>query len=95
MLIAGGKLTSKAQTTMPKKIREFLNLKPGDSFYFVERDGEIVLRPRNVTVDELCDILGPPPNGKSYPGDALLNAIDEAVEQEAAARASAKDKVGQ
>lgn len=85
MLIADGKLTSKAQTTIPKKVREFLNLKPGDGLYFIERDGEIMLRPRNVSADQLADILGPPPNGKSFPGDTLQQAIAEAVEEEASA----------
>jgi antitoxin PrlF len=41
----GSKITTSGQTTIPKKIRERLNLEPGDRVLFVEKDGEIVLQP--------------------------------------------------
>jgi len=38
------KLTSKGQITIPKNVRELLNLKPGDIIVFVEKNGEITIR---------------------------------------------------
>jgi antitoxin PrlF len=39
-------LTSKGQVTVPKRIRDYLGLKPGASVTFARLDsGEIVLRP--------------------------------------------------
>ncbi|MGB2895291.1 MAG: AbrB/MazE/SpoVT family DNA-binding domain-containing protein [Anaerolineales bacterium] len=43
--MVGSKITTRGQTTIPKKIRERLNLEPGDRVLFLEKDGEIVLQP--------------------------------------------------
>jgi antitoxin PrlF len=41
-------LTSKGQVTIPKRIRDALNLAPGSAIeFFVGRDGDIVLRRAN------------------------------------------------
>ena len=37
-------LTSKNQTTIPAKVREFLDLKPGDRLGFEIEDGIVVLK---------------------------------------------------
>jgi antitoxin PrlF len=40
-------ITSKGQTTIPKAIRDHLNLKPGDRVkFFLHPDGSVVLLPR-------------------------------------------------
>lgn len=49
----GSKLTSKGQITIPKRIREKLNLEPGDRVVFFEREGEIVLQPIKHTLLDL------------------------------------------
>jgi len=74
------KITSKGQTTIPIKVRKALGLKDGDeiSYILTEKGAQIV--PKTLSVDDLSDILGPPPNGKQYAGDQLLDAIDRAVE---------------
>lgn len=36
------RVTSKGQITIPKDIREKLNLKPGDKVVFLEEDGRII-----------------------------------------------------
>jgi AbrB family looped-hinge helix DNA binding protein len=46
----GSKITTSGQTTIPKKIRERLNLEPGDRVLFIEKDGEILLQPVSNTL---------------------------------------------
>lgn len=54
-------ITSKGQTTIPKKIREHLHLKPGDKIDFViENSGRVVLEPATLDVKELEGILHRP-----------------------------------
>ncbi|WP_218079862.1 AbrB/MazE/SpoVT family DNA-binding domain-containing protein [Anthocerotibacter panamensis] len=54
-------VTSKGQTTIPKMIRELLNLHPGDRIDFVVgEDGKVYLQPLNVDVEELSGILNRP-----------------------------------
>lgn len=36
------KITSKGQITIPKDIRDKLNLRPGDKVIFIEEDGKII-----------------------------------------------------
>ncbi|MEK6397287.1 MAG: AbrB/MazE/SpoVT family DNA-binding domain-containing protein [Terriglobus sp.] len=40
-------LSSKNQATIPKQVREYLHLKPGDKFkFFLQPDGVVVILPR-------------------------------------------------
>jgi antitoxin PrlF len=40
-------LSSKNQATIPKRVREFLNLKAGDRFkFFLQPDGRVVILPK-------------------------------------------------
>jgi AbrB family looped-hinge helix DNA binding protein len=40
-------LSSKNQVTIPKPVRQFLNLKPGDRFkFFLQPDGAVVILPK-------------------------------------------------
>lgn len=40
-------LSSKNQATIPKSIREYLHLKPGDRFkFFLQPDGAVVILPK-------------------------------------------------
>ena len=43
------KLKEKSQITIPKELREKLNVKPGDYFDISEKDGKIVLTPQVIT----------------------------------------------
>ena len=56
--MSDAKLTSKGQVTIPKAVRETLNLAPGDrvSFY-VQADGDVVLRARNKPIERLFGML--------------------------------------
>ena len=51
-------ITTKGQTTVPKEIRDFLQLNPGDQIDFIiESDGRVVIQPTNIRVQELKGIL--------------------------------------
>ena len=54
-------LTSKGQTTIPKDIRERLNLRPGDRLEFViDDDGRVLVLPASIDASELTGMLKPP-----------------------------------
>lgn len=54
-------ITSKGQTTIPKDVRDRLNLKPGDRLDFVfDPDGTVRIVPLNVGLDDLKSILPSP-----------------------------------
>jgi antitoxin PrlF len=58
--MATSTLTRKGQTTIPVKVRNHLKLRPGDKIEFViERDGKVVLTPKNIDVRELRGMLAP------------------------------------
>ena len=53
-------ITSKGQTTIPKRVREHLRLRPGDRVkFFIHPDGSVVLLPR-VPVKGLRGMLKSP-----------------------------------
>jgi antitoxin PrlF len=54
-------ITVKGQTTIPKKIREYLKLQPGDRVDFIiENGGKVVLEPSTLDVMELEGVLYKP-----------------------------------
>lgn len=54
-------LTSKGQTTVPKKIREHLRLQVGDRIEFlIEEDGRVVLVPASYHAADLAGMLPRP-----------------------------------
>jgi len=64
--MVGSKLTSRGQTTIPKSIRERLQLEPGDRVLFLERDGEVVLQPVKQTLRDLRGSVTPRKPGEEY-----------------------------
>ncbi|MBM3226370.1 MAG: AbrB/MazE/SpoVT family DNA-binding domain-containing protein [Candidatus Tectomicrobia bacterium] len=68
-------LTSKGQLVIPKDIREYLHLQPGDRLDFVIQDnGEVLLRPVVTDVRELKGLLhkpGRPPVSITAMQDAI------------------------
>lgn len=53
-------LSSKNQATIPKSVREYLNLKPGDRFkFFLQPDGHVVILPKIRTATLKGSVLGP------------------------------------
>ncbi|RMH37306.1 MAG: AbrB/MazE/SpoVT family DNA-binding domain-containing protein [Nitrospirae bacterium] len=54
-------LTKKGQTTIPKAVRDYLHLRPGDRMEFIlEENGRVVLVPAALDVRALKGILPPP-----------------------------------
>jgi AbrB family looped-hinge helix DNA binding protein len=72
-------MTSKGQLTIPKEVRDELNLSSGTRFYVTVRNGEVVARPKNKRLADLAGILGKPPSGKSLTVEEMDEAIMEAV----------------
>ena len=51
-------ITSKGQTTIPKKVREHLKVDSGDQIDFIiQADGSVIVRPATIEVSELKGIL--------------------------------------
>jgi AbrB family looped-hinge helix DNA binding protein len=54
-------LTGKGQTTIPKEVRDFLKLHPGDRLEFIlHEDGTVILRPVTLNISDLKGILHRP-----------------------------------
>jgi AbrB family looped-hinge helix DNA binding protein len=69
-------LTSKGQITVPKSIRERLNIRPGDRIhFFVEDGGTVIFMPAKSDVRELKGILPKPRKPVSI--EAMNEAIAE------------------
>jgi antitoxin PrlF len=74
-------ITSKGQTTIPKRIRDHLGLKPGDRLRFaVEEGGRVVLEPATIPIRQLRGIFPRPELA------VTLEEIDEAVREHAIER---------
>jgi len=48
---ARSKVTIKGQVTIPKKIREKLNIKPSDFVLFVRKGNDVVIKPARTLLD--------------------------------------------
>ncbi|RWK48008.1 AbrB/MazE/SpoVT family DNA-binding domain-containing protein [Mesorhizobium sp.] len=67
-------LTSRGQLTIPKKVRDALSLKAGDTVAWTVMDGYLIGTPRNPRFSDLAGFLGNPPGGP-----ATLEEVDAAV----------------
>ena len=50
-------ITSKGQTTIPKKIRQYLNLQPQQQTAFEPKDGYVIIRPIDISIERFAGIL--------------------------------------
>ncbi|MEA5600706.1 AbrB/MazE/SpoVT family DNA-binding domain-containing protein [Nostoc sp. UHCC 0252] len=56
--MASATITSKGQVTIPKEIRDYLNLDPGNKVDFViDENGTVKLIPLNIPIQSLSGIL--------------------------------------
>jgi antitoxin PrlF len=76
-------MTSKGQLTIPKEVRDELNLTTGTRFHVTVRNGEVVARPKNKRLADLAGILGKPPTGEVLTIEQMHEAVmDAAVEDD-------------
>ena len=79
--MASATITSKGQTTIPKSVRDRLNLKPGDRIEFVvQDDGTATMIPATLTLRQLQALIPKPPRALT------LEQIDETIRQHAVSR---------
>lgn len=76
----GTVITRKGQVTIPKAVRDQVDLQVGDRVHFVVRDGEVVLKVLRGTILDLEGSVGP----KSRPED--FDEIRRAVQRRRAER---------
>lgn len=61
MILRKATMTSKGQVTIPKEIRNFLNLAPGDKIDFlIGNGGEVIISPKTQDVHILKGLLHKP-----------------------------------
>ena len=74
-------ITTKGQVTIPKKIRELLNLKSGDKIEIVSTEkGEAIIRPVSKKVDDVfCKLYDP--NRKMITVEDMDEAIKERIRE--------------
>ncbi len=75
-------ITTKGQTTIPKEIREHLQLLPGDRVLYDQREGEVILRPVRDTLSDLRGSVQP----RRTPED--FDDIREEVKKKVAGKAT-------
>ena len=75
------RITSKGQITLPKEIREHLQIGAGDRLEFLlEEDGEVRLRPLTGSVEALFGMLhrpGSPPRSAEEIDEAIARTVME------------------
>ncbi len=74
-------ITSKGQLTLPKEVRDDLQLREGDRVSFEKVDGRYVLRPQNKSVMDLAGILHRP-GEKSMSVEEMDEALGEALRED-------------
>jgi len=75
-------MSSKGQLTIPKEVRDELNLGAGTKFYVTVHNGEVVARPKNRRLADLAGILGKPPSGRSVTIEEMDEAVMDAVAED-------------
>lgn len=73
----GAKLSSKGQTTIPKEVRDYLRLSPGDRVLFVIREGEVLLQPVTQTLLDLRGSIKPRRRPENF--DAVRQQVKKRV----------------
>ena len=71
------KITSEGQITLPKELREYLGLRPGDQVTFLVRNGEVLVEPPSRDILEWYGAL----RGQSPEETTDLYEVREAVRQ--------------
>ena len=71
------RISSKGQVTIPKTIRELLNLNEGDRVAFLEDNGKVVITKASlIALRELQDVLSKEAQDKGITEEDLLNELE-------------------
>ena len=78
--LSTAKVTSKGQITIPKHVREKLNLRPGDKVRFeIDDDGGARMKAMNRSIDDIVGMLKPYYDGPAITVEEMNDAIAEAA----------------
>lgn len=80
------KITFKGQITIPKKVRDALDIKEGDSIVFMVEEDHAILKP--IKKKSLKDFYGVLPAKRPFPG---TEAVRKEIHQKMAKRLVAKE----
>lgn len=75
-------MTSKGQLTIPKDVRDELNLTAGTQFYVTTYHGHVVAVPKNKKLADLAGALGKPPSGETLTIEQMREAVMDAVAED-------------
>ncbi|WFR94484.1 AbrB/MazE/SpoVT family DNA-binding domain-containing protein [Rhizobium tumorigenes] len=78
MTIWEATLSAKGQVTIPKEMREALNLRPGDQLVYSVIDGEVVMTAKTIELKDLAGYLGNSPKGHADIADIDAAAVSAA-----------------
>lgn len=82
--LSTAKITTKGQITIPKHVRDSLNLKPGDKVRFeVDDDGGARMKAMNRSIDDIVGMLKPYYDGPAISVEEMNDAIAEAAVERA------------
>lgn len=76
------RISSKGQVTIPKPIRELLNLNEGDRIAFIQEDGKVVITKASlIALRDLQDALSKDAQEKGITEKDLLNELEVVREE--------------
>jgi len=76
------RISSKGQVTIPKAIREFLNLDKGDKVAFIEENGKVVITKSSViALRQFLDSMSKEAEEKGITEEMLLNDLEQVREE--------------
>ncbi len=81
--LSTAKITAKGQITIPKYVRDSLNLKPGDKVRFEVDDGGARMKAMNRSIDDIVGMLKPYYDGPAISVEEMNDAIAEAAVERA------------
>jgi antitoxin PrlF len=75
-------VTSKGQTTVPKELRDALDIKEGTPLRWKLENGVLTVRPKTKRLEDFVGILGPPPNGRHVTVEEMEEDIGRAIAED-------------
>lgn len=76
------RISSKGQVTVPKSIRDLLNLTEGDRVAFIEENGKIIITKANLTaLRQLQEAISQEADEKGIMEEELLNDLESIREE--------------